>query len=136
MKIIDDYLEVAEPEIAVLFLGEEIKTHQGRTVILAGIYKRYWVGIYIGCISAREKYEYPVRIPKETVKKVCEVKEGDSIFFTYPLEEDLGDERPPHYGNRYEDKFEDLFQLCLKANALTIGKTVGELRELWEWMEK
>ena len=136
MKIVDDYLEVTEPEIAVLFLGERAES-DGEVGVICSIHRDGWqlevepFNHGAAYEAVYDSFQYPIPIPKETVKKVCEYRiDFDNCAW-------LG------WGKVHEDFNSPIYGLpnvtiCakLKANALTIGKTVGELRELWEWMEK
>ena len=137
MKIVDDCLEVTEQKIAVLFLGERAES-DGEVGVICSIHRDGWQleveSFEHGAVyeAVYDSFQYPIPIHKATVKKVCEAKEGRPSFAydtLYP-----GDETP-HYSNS------KIHPCCdnptvIKANALTIGKTVSELRELVEWMEK
>ena len=129
MKIVNNYLEVTEPEIAVLFLGEEIEYCIPNLDDIANN-KYEWKSEKLDIKSYGLVYK--IRIPKETVKKVCEAKEGEAYFSYTPLYKDW---EYPFYG-KYNSQEENGIRIFIKATALTISKTVGELRELVEWMEK
>ena len=145
MKIVDDYLEVTEPEIAVLFLREKVEvaddigvTREAILRFLYGISKD--IGIF-GVTLSDEKlkdviFRYgKIRIPKATVKKVCEAKEKEASFaYNSSMP---GDESPRYHNSGFHVALHLESDITyFKASALTIGKTVGELRELVEWMEK
>ena len=66
------------------------------------------------------------KIARAQVLEAITPKEGDAVFW---WEESL-DETPPEYHPWGAIQFDGSE---IKANALTIGKTVGELRELLIW---
>jgi len=78
MKITDDHLEVTEPEIAALFLGEEvmgINIHEesicGKLMHIEGAIGDNTYGVaYVDDDQHRIEWVLSIRIPKETVKKV------------------------------------------------------------------
>ncbi len=125
----NDHLEVTEPEIAVLFLGEEIETPDGPAKLIGtnsqdGLYRFQYM-----FSDGDWHWFFSVRIPKATVKTVCaDKKYGDPCFTWCNLHTDKDD---PKYRIAWTD---DFMRWAVKANALTIGKNVGELRELWKWL--
>ena len=134
MKIIDDYLEVTEPEIAVLFLGKAVEfpiMNRGWQTdgTLDGVEKsEFWIRFFNDSGTAVEI----IRIPKETVKKVCEAEEGKACFrIRYKKVEVCSFD----YYITYQSSWMQTNRIFLEVNAITIGKTVSELRKLVEWME-
>ncbi len=126
----NDHLEVTDPEIEVLFLGKEIETPDGPAKLIGtnsqdGLYRFQYM-----FSDGDWHWFFSIRIPKATVKKVCEQKEGEAWFILSSQETfDTHDE--PIYGHKWRKHFT---AKGIKANALTIGKTIGELRELWRWL--
>ncbi len=133
----NDHLEVIEPEIAVLFLGEEVETPDGPAKLIGtnsqdGLYRFQYM-----FSDGDWHWFFSVRIPKSTVKKVCEIKEGDAYFIIASAFSDVI--KPNYFPNATKEFLNYLNHMkqefkCIKANALTIGKNVGELRELWRWL--
>ncbi|GEM_PF-5908225 len=123
-EILSDYIIVTDPKVAVEFLGKEvhIQHHSGE-------------GGNMGCNhevikSLIDKKGY-IKIHKSVVKEVCEPKEGDAVFCFY-----AGDEMEDYYPAYLQySKFTD-YNRVIKANALPIGKTIGELEELIGWYKE
>ena len=132
MKTLDNYLEITEPEIAVLFLDERVilNYHEGKLSMVSKEECPFTIYTYTNTDNDYEKWAL-FYVPKETVKKVCEYRIDFDHCAWIGWSEKHEDFNSPLYGLPN-------VTICakLKANALTIGKTVGELRKLWEWLEK
>lgn len=76
------------------------------------------------------------RVTRAQVLEAITPKEGDSVLYFYnPPSASWGG--PDPYKVYYLEKLNDIVQayaVYIKANALTIGKTVGELQELLAWV--
>lgn len=142
MKIKGDYLIVDTPEEAVCFLGEEVEVFylNGWHIAVLGMIglkqvegEFYQITVDGGVEDAEfSVVEYPLRIPRETIKKVLEPKEREAYV---GFQAKCPEKECPFYGNYLSHDFKTITRASLlKANALTIGKTVGELHELWRWL--
>lgn len=144
-----DYAIIKTAEEAILFLGttldfpdDELRLYPARLckVFIANLRTRGTEEICVessDCDGSLEEMK-----PMATRAQVLEAitpKEGDAIFWweTYDghTQHELDD--PPQYETCYQIEYlmamgceiED----SVKANALTIGKTIGKLRELIAW---
>lgn len=70
-----------------------------------------------------------VRVDKPRIRSAITPKEGDPVFL-------FGNNWTSYLSPDYSHSWEPKKKMAIKANALTIGKTVGELRELLAWMEE
>ena len=65
---------------------------------------------------------------RKVILKATTPKEGDAVFLCHDAEDFNA---PPEYERIYNGPYRGF--TVIKANALTIGKTVGELRKLLAW---
>ena len=110
MKIEGDKLELQTPSEAVLFL---------------------WSRGYIsghGRCQPSQSFSTPEFVGREEVLEVITPEEGDAVFW---WSKDFEKTNTPAYSRRFVNNY--INQSSVKANALTIGKTVGELRALLSW---
>ena len=73
------------------------------------------------------------KLPRTLILEAITPKEGDAVFW---WEKMWRDGMTPRYCFLNNADFPEIsrgWSPCVKANALTIGKTVGELRELLSW---
>lgn len=120
-KILSYYIIVTDPKVAIEFLGKKF------------IFVPYEIAggrEFKNCIMTAHDLDYLIReigyfkIHKSVVKEICKPKEGDAIFSTYDIYE-------PFYLSKWEGDL-NIYKM-VKANALTTGLTVGELKTLMEW---
>lgn len=74
-----------------------------------------------------------VPIERERVLAAITPKEGDAVFAFHRSKSANRDK--PGYGFDFHDTPDMDHLVFVKANALTIGKTVGQLRELLTWVQ-
>lgn len=125
-KIKSDYLIVTDPKVAVEFLGKK-----GKSAISA------WYGKIIinnnkitldGVVCSQG-----IKIHKSVVKEICEPKEGDAVFIINLKDDD--DYEYPFYTEYKQilSVIEKQTHYVIKANALSTGLPVGELKEFCNW---
>ena len=128
-QIDGDYLVTDEASVAVLFRGKSItaKFVSWREdvsveddVVLEAIYADT---LFVDGDEAEQLF-----IPRALVLEAIESVEGEPIFFCWPsaIAKDN-----PHYQSQYGNMAQ--WATVVAANAITIGKTVGELCKLVEW---
>ena len=115
------YIEIPQYQISTMFLFQEVEYE--KTDMKTG--KKTWVEItlepyHVGC---------SFRVSREAVRRVCGVGEGEPCFWWYY---DPDAEAAPLYCLCPKQQLPNI----IAVNALTTGRTVGELRTLIEWYSK
>ena len=133
-----DYLVTSDPGIAVMFLGLEVAYNSyGDKGVLSAIYKAEPFFAVDrskhGLVKLSEGVSM-VGIPRVLVAEAIKPVEGEGVFGWLNM---WGDKVTPQYLHA------DTYSMhpmnphggyhYAKANALTIGQTVGQLRRLIEW---
>lgn len=129
MRIENDYLRITNQQEAAVFLEEEIETPDGPARLTDISLRIGKPAIYHYAIDEHDWcWAFVFRVSKAVVKKVCTAEEGKPGFNLTEIGEAAVF---PMY--RMFDGERSAPSIWLKANALTIGKTVGELRALIAW---
>lgn len=123
---IDKGLETDDPVVAAMFLGETVD------VLFFDFLtknRKAWKRVHLMC----EHLSRAIRIPWPTVLSMILPVEGEVCFCYYKKIPAHREDVFPSQ-ERYEKELIDIYGptgfVYLLANALTTGKTVGELREL------
>jgi len=126
-----DYLIVDSADVAALFIGREIftpKKWDDTTVYGWFSDPDYLDGMMLGF----EEYllgNKPFKVHKSVVKAVCEASGINFVFWFNNRKADYYN-CLPEYGIKIlmNSKY-----MCIKVNALTIGETIGSLKEFIAW---
>ncbi len=134
-KLTADGLVTSDPQIAVMFLGEAIEAQTRAFLRRIDLFhadcRRFWVA---DVQSGQEYTTSEITIPRPLVLKAIEPDGLATLLYNFVD----GDNGNPEYFNVYGDDYreaDDRVYTLVKANALTVGATVGELRTLLSWAD-
>jgi len=116
-----DGLVTSDPQIAVMFLGEEIDSYLLAAVEYDAPRFKYISGDDV-------KLADETTIPRPLILKAIEPVERESMFM---FSENSDSNRSPcHWRLKTDDSL-----IYVKVSALTINQTIGELRTLLSWAD-
>ena len=121
----DGYLVTSDPSIAVLFLGENLSDEDDGGLLSVTIDEEgpFVIRNREGCEHSQWLISIPLSLVAEIIKPVWQ---QDPVFYFYDSDND--DDSPGYREVHNVPKHDN--EIIIKANAITIGRTVGQLREL------
>jgi len=132
-ELTDDGLVTSDPQIAVIFLGEGVEANCGGPIFVGPLESISWDNQEPFCVDTDVVTE--ITISRPLVLKAIE-PDGKETFL---ISSEYIDIEAPTYYTIYGDDFSevpDRYYTLVKANALTIGATSGELRTLLDWAKE
>ena len=121
-----DYLVTSDPVIAAMVLGVHgIFIRKEESAIEEINDEGWFVGFFGDQDTTARVAAKEIRLPRAVVKELLVPVEGETMFVWDGSYEYTA---MPNYG-----RTKWVMRAKIAANALTLGKTTGELRELLEW---